>query len=206
MCANSRGRSRAGALGCILVLLLNGTCRPTDCPAEPADSRATSAVCRGTLEDRAGYLHRLVFRPLSGSSWKRCVDISLLEGFWPGMTIRQARKVIGPENSEGRSRFGTFWLYERPGGTIRISLEDIGSTILPVDRAWRLSALPRDRRIEAVFGPEIVGKIPSGLTDYEAVVLTQCGVPAIHVDVKSGRVARVAWNRNRGSMPSPREK
>ena len=131
------------------------------------------------------------------------MDIPLLDGFWPGMTIKQARKAIGPESSEGTSRSGRFWLYERPKGTIRISLEDIGSTILPVDRKWRLLAIPRDQRIEAVFAPEIVRQIPSDLVDYEAVVLTQCGVPAVHVDVAKGRVSRVHWSRNRGSMPLP---
>ncbi len=122
------------------------------------------------------------------------------------MTIQQARKAIGPETSEGTSQFGQYWLYQRPGGTIRISLEDHGSTFLPGGRNWELKGLPLDQRIEAVFDSEIVGKIPSGLTDYEAFVLTQCGQSAIQVIVEGGKVLRVNWLRSQGSMPLPAKK
>jgi hypothetical protein len=152
-------------------------------------------------EDTYNDFHSLAFRPRSGSSWRRCVDITLLEGFWPGITLKQARTTFGPEDSKGASSKGQFWLYERPKGTIRISLEDIGSTILPVDRKWRVRAIPRDQRIEAVFGPELVGQIPSGLEDFEAAVLNQCGYTAIQVTVKGGKVTRIDWLPSPGSMP-----
>ncbi len=194
---------RLSALAALSLAFGIAGCKPIDCPGEPTNPNAVSARCSGTLEDQGYELHTLVFRPQPGASWRQCVDMRVLEGFWPGMTIGEARTAIGPENATGTSSTGRYWLYERPAATIRISLEDIGSTFLPVDRQWRIRAIPRDHRIEAVFRQELASQIPPGISNYEAVILTQCGVPAISVDVRNGRVSRIDWIRNRGSMPLP---
>src|SRR5215210_2599865 len=132
----------------IAAIMCLGACRPDLCP----EARGVKADYKGNCVAELVYHESsadVVISPHSRCHWGRLVDLSIFDGFRPGMTIEEARRQIGPPGTGLDRGSGGLWGYQRPRGIVQIGYEDQGSGIIPFYYRWTLHAFPKDSSLEA---------------------------------------------------------
>ena len=183
------------ALGAMVSL---GACRPELCPEATRVDKDYKGGCLGKVDyyaDRA----RVEISPNAECPWERLIDLSIFEGFRPGMTIDEARQYFGAPNLEAGTGSQRVWKYWRQKGVVQIGHEDQGSAIIPFYYWWVLRAYPENKSPHAIFPPQVVDRLPSALKSYETVVLNQCRHPMAEVIIDNGKIQRITWIDSPGS-------
>jgi len=140
---------------------------------------------------------RLIFYPVPLADWRDLVDLSLFDGFHPGMTFRAAEGEFGSPDRKGDDYLGPYWDYERPLGTVRISHKLKGS--LPFLRWWRLEGFPEASDLEHLLHPNVVKHIPEDLERLTVVIMNNEGAPGGFVQVRKNKITSIDWVNNEGS-------
>ena len=185
----------------LIAIICLGACRRGPCPEAGRVEVDYKGECIAELvyhENSAD----VVILPHPGCPWDRLVDLSLFDGFRPGMTIKQARNQFGPPESELVLGSNRLWRYQRPQAIVQIGYEDQGSGIIPFYYWWTLSAFPKEPSLGSLFLPEVVARLPEQ-KNYEVFVLNQCGLSMIIASIENGEVRVVNWTHNPGSYPAP---
>jgi len=180
-------------VGCA-VQISCGACRPQICDEDIHRDLAYKGPCVASVEQSGGEVYVAISRQCP---WERLVNLAIFRGLQPGMTDQEARRVLGPPDEEGMHARGPFWSYRRQEGTVTISYEDQGSSLL-VDRWWLLSAQVRAQP-EEYIAQEVLARLPKKETGVDVIVLNGCGHPMVDLNLSNGLVREVAWLRNAGS-------
>ena len=194
----SCGRTTATMTALLIFMVAISACRPKVCPEAAAATKLFEGNCVGRVEYLAEY-RRVNISPKASCSWTNLTDLSIFEGFRPGMTIKSAREQLGEPDEELERDGNRFWRYSRKKGDVQIGHEDQGSTFFTY-RWWVLRAYPADRSAEAIFSPDVVSRLPMPEHPYEVVILNQCGLPMLEVIMKGREVQLVTWINNPGSQ------
>ena len=191
-----------GAAALTLVASL-GACRRDLC----AEAAHVNGNYEGECLSKLQYFRerrRVEISPHPECSWQRLIDLSVFEGFRPGMTIEQAREREGAPDVEASDGSRRIWKYRRKKGVVQIAHEDQGSAIIPLHRWWVLRAFPTEGSPHVIFPSEIVERLPAGETRYEVVVLNQCRLPMADIVIEHGKVQLITWIDNPGSYHAGR--
>jgi len=132
------------------------------------------------------------FYPASDTSWTVLVDLSVFEGFWPGMTGDDAVRAVGPPDQYREHGSDRYWIYRRPGARVIVADKDKGS--LFAGRWWRLEALFDPPVPSAdLLHPSVVQELPSRsrLTAAIMTSVTSERSPAAWVSLEDGWVTGV---------------
>lgn len=189
-----------GAGTTVALLVTVFSCRPGLCPEAANVDRAYQGECVGSVlyhEDRS----RAEISPKPKCPWWQLVDLSIFDGFRPGMTIEEARQRFGEPTSEATHGSARIWIYSRAKGRVQVGYEDQGSAVIPMYRWWVLRAKPYEQSPEATFTSEVIRHLPPTRQRYEAVVLNQCRLPMLEVMIQDNRVRLITWIENPGSIP-----
>lgn len=118
------------------------------------------------------------------------MDLDVFEGFWPGMTRREALLSAG-EADEYREQDGNrAWVYHRPGADVIVSHEHQGSFLF--GKWWRLGArLTPPVLPEELLHASVVQELPPDLRRFTVVFMTRAGYSAAVVFFENGRIVRL---------------
>ncbi len=185
---------------CFLATLLGcGDFRPESCAEDGLRDLAYTGPCVAGVRQHGRNEFYVSSRPRC--AWERMVNLTYFEGFRPGMTNLEARRLHGTPTSVERNGRTAIWNFQRPMGTVSISLEDQGSSLL-VDRWWLLSAYPLNQAPAQSLSAEVLQSVGSRGNDFQIVILNGCGFPAAEISFERNRVARIRWLENAGSWHS----
>ena len=128
---------------------------------------------------------RVVFWPTAQAGWRSLLRVDPCGPFFPGITFAQAEAAFGEPDERGADVHGAYVAYRRGGFRFLIGSYTFhtGSIplLLPPEEAsyheWVLQAQPVDRRVRAVFTPEVAEFI-DGRRD--SVTIMGTDQPAVH--------------------------
>jgi hypothetical protein len=142
------------------------------------------------------YDQKIVVYPVG--SWKDLVDLTLFEGFRPGMTFEEALKEVGPPQKRGKGQWGSYFQYQRRGGLVTLSLEKIGSgTFGTKYTSWKLRGIPADGSINQIFSSVLRGRLTKMMTfkgSVEMTLMSPRGTgPVMHIELNDQEVNSMTW-------------
>lgn len=171
-------------------------------PCKPYEESPTSAE-RAELPLSAVRRHGqlLVFYPESRTDWRTLIDLSLFEGFEPGISLKKAKSSLGPPDKSGKDSRGEYWIYVRSEGSVRLGRENQSSPPILLPDAWVLRAIPSDSAPERLFHSSLLPYLlDSGGQQLEVIVMNNCGYPGASAYIRDGRVEQIIWIKNTGSI------
>jgi hypothetical protein len=144
---------------------------------------------------------QVLFYPESDASWAQLVDLSLFEGFSPGMTGEQAVQALGPADEYREDKGDRYWIYHRSAAQVVVAHKSMGS--LFGGRWWRLEAHFEPPAAPAkVFHASVVQAIPRVKLTFSVMIMNRNGSPAITAQIEDGKVVSMDWINNPGSRRS----
>lgn len=182
----------------LLILLVHSACAPSEPPDReplPPDGENGQTPIGSVTDDPD--LAQIVIHPSPRVDWRTLLDLSLFQGFWPGMTFRMAEDQMGRPDQMGDNYNGPYWEYERPQGRVRIAHKLKGS--VPFLRWWRLEGFPIASQVDRVFHPSAAGHIPTDRERLTVIVMNNEGNPGVFVEVAKDQVRSIDWVNNKGS-------
>ena len=185
---------------CIGLALTLIHCSPPPCdpPQLPPPGSKPAA---GPLMAVAESDNRFVFYPANGEAWSNLVDMSLFSGFFPGISLKQAKMSHGDPDTHGKNSLGEYWRYERPEGVVQIGLEDQSSPPFLLPDVWVLRGVPSNPAPDKLVHPSIAAYLPRGASGrVEAIIMNNCGYPGVEVVLEDDRVVMLTWVKNTGSQ------
>lgn len=139
----------------------------------------------------------ITFYPASDADWRQLIDMSIFEGFRPGMRFRDAQEKFGPPGLKGVGPLGPYWIYKRASGHVRISHEYMGS-FFPF-KWWILEAFPLPPHACALLHENVKKEIPARNSQLTIVIMNNLHHPGAFVKMKNGCVTSIQWANNPGS-------
>jgi len=112
------------------------------------------------------------------------------------MDFLDAAKAVGVPDKKGRRLWGPYYEYQRPGGTVEVSFEEVGSGLTgAVHSSWRLTAYPDKSNVNELIDPVLIGILKRDLQEHtELVVMKPNGAyPVLSVEIDKGRVESILW-------------
>jgi len=188
-----------------LLLCLTGAL--AGCTAEPVERQAVvpSEGSPGTwpvarVVDRLQY-GRILFYPEPDSSWAQLVDLTLFDGFSPGMTGEQALRAVGQADEYREDEGERYWIYQRSAARVVVAHKSMGS--LFGGWWWRLEAhFEPPVAPSELFHSSVVQAIPQNEDRFSIMLMNRDGTPAITALVEEGKVVNMDWINNPGSRRS----
>ena len=175
-----------GTATLILCLLLLAGCSP---PAQETVIEGSHPIPKIVYLDSTIVVHPSV-------PWPELVHTELFQGFKPGMTFEDARKIVGPPDKIGKGLWGPYHEYRRPTGSVRVSFETTGSGITGAKFSkWRLTAFPHNGSISRVLDPVLQKRLSHDFpSQAEIVIMASNGEhPAANVVIKDKQVDSIEW-------------
>lgn len=128
--------------------------------------------------------------PAAGETWHGLVDLEILKGFWPGMTGKDAVRVMGQADRYLDLDGERYWVYERSDAHVVVAHKSKGSLI--GGWWWRLEARFDPPRPPAeLLHSSVVEELPDDLERYTVTIMNNEGSPAAWAYIEDGRVARI---------------
>lgn len=141
---------------------------------------------------------RILFYPEPEVSWTELVDLSLFDGFSPGMTGEQAVRAVGPADEYREVNGDRYWIYYRSAAQVAVAHKSMGS--LFGGWWWRLEAsLEPPTPPSTLFHSSVVQAIPQKEGRFSIKIMTRNGRPAVTALVEDGNVVKLDWIDNPGS-------
>lgn len=132
----------------------------------------------------------------SSVNWPELIHTDLFQGFKPGMTFKDAVRLVGPPDKTGKGLWGPYYEYRRPNGSVRVSFETIGSGTMGAEfTKWRLTAFPNERSIDTIFHPILRERLEADFRKQtEIIILAPNGEhPAVQVTIRDDQVYSIEW-------------
>lgn len=196
-------------MGLHLVLLLVlvahmgcGACRPRVCQEDVHRELGFTDPCVTGVRRSS---HEVYLSTDRRCPWESLVNLDVFAGFRPGMTAKEAQRLIGPAWKMEKGSAGDFWKYQRPEGIVTVSHEDQGASLF-IDYWWLLSAEPRSSSPNRLLAKEVLEHIPKDQEHSDIVILNGCGFPMVSIQIVKGEVRRIDWIQNPGSWRPPTER
>lgn len=143
---------------------------------------------------------RTVFYP--STNWLELAKLSIFEGFWPGIEVDEARRLLGEPGLYREDPTAQDWIYMRDAGEVSVSLVDQSSPpFYFIPRSWILEGHPRHGSLNDFFHPAVVEYIKSSQDRQEITIINNCGYPAVSATIQGGEVVRISWLDTPGSGP-----
>lgn len=128
--------------------------------------------------------------------WPALIHTELFHGFRPGMNFLDAVKSVGLPERRGRGPWGPFYEYQRPGGRVVVSFEEVGSgTAGAVYASWKLRAYPDAGALNELIDPVLRLRLNRDFRERtELVIMKPNGeYPALSMVVAKNRVESIVW-------------
>jgi len=144
---------------------------------------------------------RVVLYPLRASSQSDLIDLSIFDGFKPGMNFADARRLVGPPAASERNQWGPYYVYNRAGGRVVIALEDRRSGDASF-KAWRLYGYPSDKKLSSMLSPSVLDQLEGRLPERVDLVLmsSEHERPALGVTLEDDNIKELTWYRDELGM------
>lgn len=187
-------RGRPAVLTLILCLAFSLACSSKPpCQEDPAPPpgavKASSPLAGVETWDT-----RVVFYPDPAEDWRTLVDLDVFEGFSPGISIDEARRLHGQPAMEKEEGGDSNWIYNRPAGRVRITLENQSSLpFIFLLKRWFLAGYPKQNSPTDILHPALIEHLPSGSRSLDITIMNNCGYPGANVLIKDGVVAQLNW-------------
>lgn len=173
-------------------------CSPPPCEPVRTPPAGTQAA-NPPLLAVARHENRLIFYPASEVNWKVLVDLSIFDGFSPGMSFDAAEEKFGEPKQRPATSTVNAWNYSRPKGIVQISLDEQSSFPLILPKVWFLRGFPSDASPESLFHPVVLRYLSSASDRVEVVIMNNCGYPGIETYLEDSRIHHLTWLNNTGS-------
>lgn len=134
----------------------------------------------------------LVLYPRYDSSPRDVVDLTLFEGFEPGLNFETAQQRFGSPSSIESSPRAESHLYHRPTASIVVAKEYDRDTF-GGGAAWVLRLLPKDLELSQFLRPSVVTQLTwTGVTTL-TLMKPDRREPFLHVALEGRRIRSVKW-------------
>lgn len=137
---------------------------------------------------------RIVVSAAPQASWKDLANLEIFNGFWPGITIEEAKREFGKPAEVARNHYGPYSVYRRSGGTLHVAWEEHRSG-KDAYKTWTLRAYPDATTSAGILHPSISKYIEPGKERVEVVIMNSGDEPAIDITVRWGKVETMTWIR-----------